>query len=1137
MTGLSELYGRTRAIELVREFATRAEDAVARPILVFTGAKGCGKTALLDALGTSLRGKTPYARIDCATVRNTNAWEMLSLLAFDLNRNAAGYRSIPFPRFFTAQVAISTRIDSVGQRTRQDMQEALEKARNIDQLRNFLSTLAQDVTGLVPGAATAARYAPNLILNGLTSWRRGRRVVLGEGLEWYGSGKRAYDELVRLNLLTREDASEAERKEATELLWSAFLADLRAAFATRRAVRTWSLNCVLLLDDIDTKPGRLLYQALADARRGEADPLTVVATSSGGVARHMAAVEDIPLAEEASYADYLERRQGEYESDSYPVALRDLTLDEVRDMVAEVAGSRLNAHRAAAVEVYRFTLGHPAATAVVVKAIGDQTSDPASLRALLDARWRGPVDEEPVTVEAHLLRELVGSPSETTLATLKACAAARDVDQADLLADSGLVAARRDDGGLVPADLRVHERPAGGLVAPKPDHRGATVMLPALRNLLSRLLAAEPARWAEVHTWLRDNGEYYYHALALRQIDAVAARLAELLPDSRRWFAELQTVTAAPTNLDTDETDPARILAAAGYPGTDEEPTRTIARVVAALWIANDPLSTADRGDLLGSAAWDLKTLAQRPEVARGDFLKAAALLEARAEAGDIPLLGAGTRRHALTRHQEPVDFTPPVTRRARRRSRIRLAAITTAAALVVGAAVTGGVMLFNRCGEGVVERGGECVGVTDGSYVFDDDLADVESKILAENGRIDGDPHVTVALLTPLRPSKVGSVTPQRVRAQLEGAYVAQRVANTDSPGPKVRLVLANPGSRQQEWEHVVDQLVDSADDDRLVGVIGVGQSTTETRQTARRLADADIPMVASVVTATDFQRQPGGGYIPGFTRVSSTTGNQVEVLSDYLAAQGAGMGMLIYDSNKDDLYTSGLHKEFEAAASAGKLSITVKRPFDGEESLTNQFRTILDDLCGAGAPDTVFYAGRAVLLDDLIKDMRERSCALDRQITLVTGSDASMLRTRKDLLPRAGQSSLAILYAPHVDREAARQMNIAEFTRLNHRFDENGFATRDLDDGWAVMMHDAMLTMSEAINHASIGLKPEEVTRKLVRYALGRSDNERTEIHGAGGDFTLDATTGNAVGRRLPVINVSPAGQFEVKAILPVH
>ncbi|MEU4743964.1 hypothetical protein AB0G02_26340, partial [Actinosynnema sp. NPDC023658] len=264
------LHGRDPALGLVREFATRPEPkgyptTRRAPILIFTGPKGCGKTALLDALEGNLRGKSPYARIDCGELKATTAWEVLSLLVFDLNRNAAGYRSIPFPRFVTAQVAIATQIDAPGQAARLRIRTALENARRVDQLRAFLDNLAQDVAGAVPvvggvpGVTTAARYAPNLILDGLVSWRRGRRVVLGEGLEWYGAGNQAYDELVRLNLLTRDDASESDRKEATELLWAAFLADLRAAFATGRGARTWSVNCVLLLDDIDSKPGRLLY--------------------------------------------------------------------------------------------------------------------------------------------------------------------------------------------------------------------------------------------------------------------------------------------------------------------------------------------------------------------------------------------------------------------------------------------------------------------------------------------------------------------------------------------------------------------------------------------------------------------------------------------------------------------------------------------------------------------------------------------------------------------------------------------------------------------------------------------------------------------------------------------------------------
>ncbi|NUT51140.1 MAG: ABC transporter substrate-binding protein, partial [Saccharothrix sp.] len=415
--------------------------------------------------------------------------------------------------------------------------------------------------------------------------------------------------------------------------------------------------------------------------------------------------------------------------------------------------------------------------------------------------------------------------------------------------------------------------------------------------------------------------------------------------------------------------------------------------------------------------------------------------------------------------------------------------------------------------------------------------------RILEENRRVEGQPHVTIAVLTPLLPTDVGSVTWQRVRAQLEGAHAAQLTANEGKREPKVRLLLANPGSTQQEWRRVVDQLVDLADEQRLVGVIGVGQSTTNTQHTARALAAADLPMVASVVTATDFHvEQPAQGgtparYIEGFTRVSSTTGNQIGVLSSYLAGQGVDRAMLVYDVNEDDLYTSTLYKEFKAAAAAGTLSISIESRFDTEASLATQFREIMRDLCVDGAPGTVLYAGRAVLLDDLISNLQQRPCARDRNITLVTGSDASMLRTREDLKPRDDQPDLTILYTPHVDPDAAAAMGITAFAELTSRFQELGFDTADLADGWGVMMHDAALAAAEAVSRSANGLPQGQLpTRQAVRAELERSDRERNQVNGAGGTFTIDATTGNAVGRRLPVIEVRPDGAFEVKAIVPI-
>jgi hypothetical protein len=1144
---MGEPYGRRHAVALVREFMTRPEPqgrpTTRRvPILVFTGPKGCGRTALLDALSAELKHRTPHARIDCAGLRSTAAWEVLSYLTFEFNRTAAEYRRIPFPRFVTAQVAIAEPLslhDVQGDRAR--IREALERLRRVDRLREFVAGQAEAVTravpglGVAPGVADAARLAPGLVLRGLISWRRGRRVVLGRGLEWYGDGDHAYDELIRLNRLTRDDAGEADRREAAELLWAAFLADLRAAFDQGRGARRWSLNCVVLLDDVDTRAGRLLHRALVDARRREPDPLTVVATSAGGVAQHVAPDQEIPFAEKASYADYVTRGQGGHESDSYPVALRDLTLDEVATMVARVGGPWLSARRDVAASVYRFTLGHPAATAVLVEAIGGSTRGPVPLRTLLGSRWRGPVDEEPVTVGERMLRQFLGTPPDDVLATLEVCAAARDVEQAEELTRSGLIPRARGDAAVVPADLRVND-PA----------TGRAVMLPALRNLLLHRLAATPDRWSAAHTWLRDNGresDRRYHALAARDVMPVVGWLEERVADPEAWFAELHLVTSAPRHLDPDEADPDRVLDAVGWTGPPEGPSRTIAGIVAALWTANDPLSSADRADLFSSAAWDLRALAQAPRAARTEFRRVAEEMDARAETGDETPAVRPVRLPAGPLSREPVDFTPPVPRLARRRARLQAVALVAVVALVAGVVAAVVWDRITRCGEGVHRHGDECVGVTDGSYAFDERLADVQRKILAENERVTALPHVTLAVLTPLVPTEVGSVTWQRVRSQLEGAHVAQLAANAGERSPKIRLLLANPGSAQQEWSRVVGQLADLVDSDRLVGVVGVGQSTVRAQETARALSAHDLPMVASVVTATNFnveQPAPPGGQptrIRGFARVSSTTGDQIAVLSQYLAETGVGEAMLVHDVDEDDLYTATLYDEFKAAASGGKLSITVESRFDTEASLDTQFREIMRDLCGDGAPDTVLYAGRAVLLDDLIGNLQRRGCALDRRITLVTGSDASMLRTRPDLRPREDQPDLAIVYTPHVDPDAARQEGNTVLGELTAEFERLGFDPTDLLDGWGVMMHDATLAASEAISRAGNGLAAGELpSRQAVRAELERSDRERNQVRGAGGTFTLDAETGDAVGRRLPVVEVGPTGEFTVRAVRDV-
>jgi hypothetical protein len=194
---------------------------------------------------------------------------------------------------------------------------------------------------------------------------------------------------------------------------------------------------------------------------------------------------------------------------------------------------------------------------------------------------------------------------------------------------------------------------------------------------------------------------------------------------------------------------------------------------------------------------------------------------------------------------------------------------------LVLATAVAWGInTLVNACGgpgSGVSRVDGECVGVTDGSYVFDPALADVEAKIAAENARVAGSGHtVTVALLNLMTVNNTSPVSLAEVVNQLEGAYTAQYRANQTNdlgdPSPLIRLVLANEGSHENQWQPVVHQIEGMVgDQDPLVAVTGLGVSVKQTEDGAKDLAAHHIPMVGALTTADELNYKNIPRFHPG--------------------------------------------------------------------------------------------------------------------------------------------------------------------------------------------------------------------------------------------------------------------------------
>ena len=674
------LYGRDAARSLVREFLLRDEGDGRRrnrknPVLLFTGPRGIGKSVLLDALQDRYKS-VPHAHIDCETAAS-NAREVLALLAYDLNRQCGRYGALPFPRLITGELVITApleldRLD--GDSARRQVTDLLERHKRTEAaLEDAVSSIV--TTALTPLAAhgtgdpavgeaigdLAGKYVTKVLLGGLASSRRGRRILLGTGQEWYGDqgrglGRNPLDALIELRrMAVRADAAEpggdnSDRREVAEWLWAAFLADLRESFQHRRAV-DWTFNCLVLLDNADTPAGRAFLTELAEARtkraQDEPDPLTVIATSRGALAKRVRGGAAMATLADAGYDAYLQRVQAGGDRSWYPVVLPPLSWSDTRDMVdaAELPGDRAVATTA----VHAFTGGHPGATSALLTAMADYRPAPPAvpappgapgalappvLLAVLRQPRADPRSDNPEAVGTAILNDLIASAPKA-LEDLTTCAAARDKVAAERMA----VAA---DCDLMEHLLR--EEPAIFSSELWSADGGPEVLQPLLRRLLLRRLAEraphETASWANVHEWLggkRSRTETggaaegrtaarteevrteevseivrLYHALAMGEVERVARVLAGRLTatDADEWLRLLALVTAAPNRLDHAQAPQEQVQALTAWVDRREHPVAPVARLVAYSWLGADPLSAPHWRWLLRQMAIDLEEIA-----------------------------------------------------------------------------------------------------------------------------------------------------------------------------------------------------------------------------------------------------------------------------------------------------------------------------------------------------------------------------------------------------------------------------------------------------------------------------------------------------------------------------------------------
>ena len=604
--------------------ARRAERRIP-PTLLLIGPGGSGKTAVLAELDERL-GDQPHVLVDAARTSPGGASPVLDLLTavmFGLARHDP--RRFRFSRFLVGRLITEMALDdgNVTQARRQ-AEEALRRfdPATISGRIAAMVAMLPEQTGIPDSADAVQQFLPPLI-EGLTRTKWGRRAALLSGHEWYGHRDRdrsrdAIAELVALNRLRRQGGEEGQA-EVDRTLIEALLADLR------RAVRRKTVDPVVLLDNADHELGVELLRALEAIRTGpgldyEHDHLTVIAAGNGTLVESLEITDDeVPVAD-PTVVERVRTGRLDVKGPWLPLPLLDFIEPEMLPLAEEVGIEAQHRHRVVRM-LRELTDGHPGGTVLLMRAAvlaGASTACPGDMLA---RHLPVPPSYDKNAAKTKPAADLV---LDMFLADLPAalhydlitCAAARDHDEAEVIAGSPLIGTAFHEQQPLLSTAFWSAREPGG----------KRVMHPLLRLLLLRPLATRPASdrtsWRSVFGLLAEKAENendrLHHLFARGDTGVVVERLVASLRElgGRHWLALVRSLATCPAHPG---------VAAAEVERTGDELVDVVTAVLTAWRGSADPLEVGRRADLHGVVHTGMSPLARVARGDQGEFLSVAA--------------------------------------------------------------------------------------------------------------------------------------------------------------------------------------------------------------------------------------------------------------------------------------------------------------------------------------------------------------------------------------------------------------------------------------------------------------------------------------------------------------------------------
>ncbi|WNV84136.1 hypothetical protein [Umezawaea sp. Da 62-37] len=533
-----------------------------------------------------------------------------------------------------------------------------------------------------------------------------------------------------------------------------------------------------------------------------------------------------------------------------------------------------------------------------------------------------------------------------------------------------------------------------------------------------------------------------------------------------------------------------------------------------------------------------------------------------------------------MTEKSTEKQYEVPEREIARKRRRRRWVAIFAVVALLVGGGVWYLVQRTGYCDgvEGTTGQGfglhrdeddpeGQCLGWTvDRAHAFgttDPRVQAVVDAIVKENQAVAASSgasgYVRVAVMMPMVSRQGSKLDANSILHALQGARTALEVVNSDPQYGdvrlKVQLVLANIGWDQKSWRGVVEQLGGlTGGDHPLVAVTGLGVSVPETREAAAALnARWGLPSIGAVLTADDMTTRgtESADALPSLFKVSPSNHDYALALKavldrDYPAATS---GFLVADRNNDN-YVESLGKAFVHVF--GDFHLDEHRAsFTGSTTDIKQASNLFQPVIGAinafteanaGKPAVVLYAGRDADLPSFVRSLGTR-VRKDGDLVLATGMTGLTVTTSEATGTVDQLLTTADLADAKVRIVAAASTDVVGWKGggdgVPKRFDkflttftkDLGYAESDLDDGYAVMHHDAVAAAVKAARSIYSNSDGARLPTPLdVRNGLYSLKNDQVE--GASGSFSWEEATTSyndlwPVGKPVPIITFPRTAQ----------